>query len=58
MFHVEERVSMAAERRRAMNAEGAVFTDFTKSYNHTPSTEVKSCYRADIIQDWLLNSPY
>lgn len=42
---------MAAERRRALNAEGAAFTDFTKSYHHTPPTEVKMCYRADIIPD-------
>lgn len=46
MFSVEERVSMAADRRRATNADGAAFMDFTKSYNHTPSTEVKKCYRS------------
>lgn len=51
MFYVEERVSMAAERRREMNAEGAAFTDRTKCHIHTPSTEVKKCYRSDIIPE-------
>lgn len=45
---------MAAERRRALNAKGAAFTDFPKSSRHTPPAEARKCYRADIIPEMAL----